>query len=126
MHDTDTNITLQQLRIYDGDELIFDVSDPQHLHGLRDRRAARSRIRRRRRREGRPMTFPRETIADGAAPRCDDCGRLPKLDVYLSGGGYYIGTCCCAFGPYTRESGYYRSRKLAQADLDTGGYGRAV
>jgi hypothetical protein len=28
MHDADTNITLQQLRIYDGDELIFDGSDP--------------------------------------------------------------------------------------------------
>ena len=28
MHDTDTNITLEQLRIYDGDELIFDGSDP--------------------------------------------------------------------------------------------------
>ena len=28
MHDTDTNIPLQQLRIYDGDELIFDGSDP--------------------------------------------------------------------------------------------------
>jgi len=28
MHDTDTDITLKQLRIYDGDELIFDGSDP--------------------------------------------------------------------------------------------------
>ena len=28
MHDTDTNIPLEQLRIYDGDELIFDGSDP--------------------------------------------------------------------------------------------------
>jgi len=28
MHDTDTDITLQQLRIYDGDELIFDGSEP--------------------------------------------------------------------------------------------------
>jgi len=28
MHDTDTNIPLKQLRIYDGDELIFDGSDP--------------------------------------------------------------------------------------------------
>ena len=53
------------------------------------------------------MTLPGETISNGAAPRCDDCGRMPKLDVYLSGGGYYIGTYC-ACGPYTRESGYYR------------------
>ena len=28
MHDTDTNVPLEQLRIYDGDELIFDGSDP--------------------------------------------------------------------------------------------------
>ena len=28
MHNTDTDITLEQLRIYDGDELIFDGSDP--------------------------------------------------------------------------------------------------
>jgi len=49
------------------------------------------------------MSLPGETISDGAAPRCDDCGRMPKLDVYLSGGGYYIGTYC-ACGPYTRES----------------------
>lgn len=28
MHDTDTNIPLEQLRIYDGEELIFDGSDP--------------------------------------------------------------------------------------------------
>lgn len=28
MHDADTNIPLEQLRIYDGDELIFDGSDP--------------------------------------------------------------------------------------------------
>lgn len=28
MHDTDTSIPLEQLRIYDGDELIFDGSDP--------------------------------------------------------------------------------------------------
>jgi len=28
MHDTDTDSTLEQLRIYDGDELIFDGSDP--------------------------------------------------------------------------------------------------
>ena len=28
MHNTNTDITLEQLRIYDGDELIFDGSDP--------------------------------------------------------------------------------------------------
>ena len=28
MHDTDTNIPLEQLRIYEADELSFDGSDP--------------------------------------------------------------------------------------------------
>jgi hypothetical protein len=28
MHDPDTTIPLEQIRIYDGDELIFDGSDP--------------------------------------------------------------------------------------------------
>ena len=48
---------------------------------------------------------------------------MPKLDVYRSGAGYYIGTYCNC-GPYTRESGYYRTRELAQANLDSGTYGR--
>jgi len=69
------------------------------------------------------MSLPGETISDGAAPRCDECGRMPKLDVYLSGAGHYIGTYCSC-GPYSRESGYYRTRELAQADLDTGAYDR--
>ena len=69
------------------------------------------------------MSLPGETIGDGAAPPCDECGSMPKLDVYLSGAGYYIGTYCSC-GPYSRESGYYRTRELAQADLDSGAYGR--
>ncbi len=69
------------------------------------------------------MTPPGETIGEGAPPHCDDCGRMPKLDVYRSGAGYYIGTYCSC-GPYSRESGYYRTPELAQADLDTGAYGR--
>ena len=48
---------------------------------------------------------------------------MPKLDVYLSGAGYYIGTYCRC-GPYTRESGYYRTCELAQAAFDSGAYGR--
>lgn len=68
------------------------------------------------------MSLPGETISDGAAPRCEDCGRMPKLDVYLSA-GYYIGTYCNC-GPYTRESGYYPTRELAQAELASGAYGR--
>ena len=67
--------------------------------------------------------LPGETIASGAPPRCEDCDTMPKLAVYLSGAGFYIGTYCQC-GPYTRESGYYRTRELAQAAFDSGAYGR--
>jgi cation-transporting ATPase V len=40
------------------------------------------------------MTMHGETIATGAEPRCEDCGRLPHLDVYRSGAGFYVGTYC--------------------------------
>jgi len=69
------------------------------------------------------MSLPGETIGSGAAPRCGDCGKMPRLDVYLSGAGYYIGTYCDC-GPYTRESDYYPTRELAQAALEAGTYGR--
>jgi hypothetical protein len=64
-----------------------------------------------------------ETIASGAKPRCDDCRKMPKLDVYLSGGGFYIGTYCDC-GPYSRESGYFHTREEAQAAFQRGGYER--
>lgn len=48
---------------------------------------------------------------------CEDCGEVLVPKVCLSGAGYYIGTMCCC-GPYSRESGYYRTREEAQADLD--------
>jgi hypothetical protein len=35
-----------------------------------------------------------ETIASGAPPRCEDCATMPKLDVYRSAAGLYIGTYC--------------------------------
>lgn len=69
------------------------------------------------------MSLPGETIADGAAPRCEDCGKMPCLAVYESGAGWYIGTYCHC-GPYTRESDYYRTRGDAQGVLDSGAYGR--
>jgi hypothetical protein len=51
------------------------------------------------------MRLPGGTVADGAAPRCEDCGKMPRLAVYESGASFYIGTYCHC-GPYTRESGY--------------------
>ncbi len=69
------------------------------------------------------MTLPGETIGTGAPPRCDDCGKMPKIDVYMSAAGYYVGTQCDC-GPYSRESGYYKTREMARAALDSGAYGR--
>jgi len=67
--------------------------------------------------------LPGETIASGASSTCPDCGMKLELKVLRSGGGYYIGTFCCC-GPYSRESGYYRTSKEAQDALDSGFFGR--
>ena len=48
---------------------------------------------------------------------------MPKLDGYRSTVGFYVGTYCdCS--AYTRKSGHYPSRELAEAALQTGAYGR--
>lgn len=67
--------------------------------------------------------LPGETIQSGAPPRCPDCHEVPRLDVYQTPAGHYIGTWC-ACGPYTRESGYYRSREAALAALTMGTFHR--
>lgn len=69
------------------------------------------------------MTIPGETIATSAAPRCEDCGTMPRIDVYRSAVGFYVGTYC-ACGPYSRGSGYYRTRAEAQTALHTAAYTR--
>jgi hypothetical protein len=67
--------------------------------------------------------IPGETIATGFAATCGDCGVTPKLDVYRSPAGHYIGTYCSC-GPYSRESNYYKTRELAEAALKAGGFER--
>jgi hypothetical protein len=69
------------------------------------------------------VTLPGETIGTGAEPRCPDCGVMPRIDVYMSAAGYYVGTWC-GCGPYSRESGYYRTREAARRALETEGYDR--
>lgn len=70
------------------------------------------------------MAVEGETIATGAPIVCPDCHTsvLP-LRVLLSNAGWYIGTICKC-GPYTRESGYYRTRIEAQEALVQRTYGR--
>jgi hypothetical protein len=68
------------------------------------------------------MSHPDETVGSDLAPGCEDCGKTPRVAVFHSDAGYYIGTYCDC-GP-TRESRYYRTRELAEADLDAGTYDR--
>lgn len=59
-----------------------------------------------------------ETIATGAEQTCRDCRVTPKLQVCRSPGSllFYLGTYCKC-GPYSRETGYFGTRKEAEAAL---------
>jgi hypothetical protein len=48
-----------------------------------------------------------------------DCGIEPRLDVYHTPAGYYVGTYCNC-GPYSRESGYYKTYEKAKEALGKG------
>lgn len=54
---------------------------------------------------------------------CPTCGGMPRVGVYRSGHGYYVGSWCRC-GPYSRDSGYYPSREGAEMALPTGASGR--
>lgn len=64
------------------------------------------------------MVLPGETIRTGASDTCPDCKEKLVEQVLLSNAGYYIGTRCNC-GPYSRESGYYKTREEAQNALDS-------
>lgn len=69
------------------------------------------------------MVVPRETIGNGAEKTCPDCGVRPEIKVCSSMAGYYIGTHCDC-GPYSRESDYFKTWKLAETVLKGLIYGR--
>lgn len=50
--------------------------------------------------------------------RCMDCGNHMDLDVQKSPAGYYLGYFCPRCGPYSRETGYYQTRKKAEIQLE--------
>ena len=45
------------------------------------------------------------------------CSTLLTLKVLRSAAGYYIGFSCPECGPYSRESGYYRTKGEADSAL---------
>ena len=49
---------------------------------------------------------------------CDECGEHLVLDVYESGGGFYVGFWCPNCGPYSRESRYFEKRRYAEKHLE--------
>ena len=68
-----------------------------------------------------------ETIATVAPTECEDCGDILKLRVLRSNARSYIGTefyigTSCDCGPYSRDSGYYRTYKQAERALLSGEY----
>lgn len=52
------------------------------------------------------------------------CGKELKIEVLRSNAGYYIGFFCDQCGPYSRESGYYRTHEEAQRVLNSDNFGR--
>ena len=76
------------------------------------------------------MTLKYETLgrtfdlkpAAGMVATCVDCDTEMPIEVLMSAAGYYIGTFCSQCGPYSRESGYFRTRDEAQLALDSGAY----
>lgn len=71
-----------------------------------------------------------ETLATGAPKACRECKTKFVNEILSSAAGYYIGTACRKEGcseahmPNSRESGYYKTFKLADEALKTGEYGR--
>ena len=68
------------------------------------------------------MVMPDETTSKGPPEECADCGTTLEL-IVLSTSAYYVGTHCSC-GPYSRETGYYPTKALAEealADIKAGG-----
>jgi hypothetical protein len=66
--------------------------------------------------------LPGETIGSGASDVC--CNKKLRMQVLHSGAGYYVGTWCPNCGPYSRESGYYRTKEEAYKALLNNTYSR--
>lgn len=69
------------------------------------------------------MTLPDECVND-TKTICHECGTELSIGVQKSAAGYYVGFWCDRCGPYSRESGYYRSHEDAETALNRGTYAR--
>lgn len=68
------------------------------------------------------MVLPGETVR--AYETSCDCGKELKLAIQQSAAGYYLGFFCPDCGPYSRESGYFKTRDAANAALRRGKFWR--
>jgi hypothetical protein len=48
---------------------------------------------------------------------CTDCGAELPLQVCHSNAGFYLGHYCNNCGPYSRETGYFPTREIAETEL---------
>lgn len=48
---------------------------------------------------------------------CENCGSHLSLQVCKSNAGYYLGYYCECCGPYSRETGYFKTREIAEGEL---------
>ena len=65
------------------------------------------------------MTLPGETV-NSDMTECTDCEITLYIQVLRSAAGYYIGFFCPQCGPYSRESGYYKTHAQAKEALKNG------
>jgi len=62
------------------------------------------------------MVLPGETA--GLSGATCVCGAELELSVCSSAAGYYLGYWCDGCGPYSRETGYFRTREQAEKELE--------
>lgn len=65
------------------------------------------------------MVMPGETTGGMPVTICENCFLLMPLRVWQSAAGYFLGYICPQCGPYSRESGYFKSKAEATEALES-------
>lgn len=63
-----------------------------------------------------------KALREDLGSQCPECKQHLVPKVMASAAGYYVGTSCDC-GPYSRESGYYKTREEVQGLLNLFGEG---